>query len=449
MKLETDIPAIQLVTLHSCKGLEYPVVFCPYLWHPAKGSSKKSSAIVRDSKGGFLDIGSSRLNPHVHRAQQQEKDELQRLTYVALTRARHRLYIGMAALKTKNAAHDTPIAALLKVNTLAREDWPEKLKTHMLPPIDLPEIESGTEADNSDRLSIAVPSDIDAWKGTVHRTSSFSSLSSHATNYGSAKDHDEGTTENIAVDPGLLDGLGGGATLGNRIHAILEEIIGNGKKLEDVVAALPAVQETLDSENLPETPVDLRKIIDCILQTPLDISDSDDQPSLNDLQSRSIAEMHFLLPLNNLTSQKLSQALLCDNVINTQTESAQWASHIQDESFAKFRGFMQGFIDLTFEYKGRWYIADYKTNQLPGYSDDHLHHAMLENDYLLQARIYAVALHRHLQTHLANYDYATHFGGCVYLFVRGFPDNGGVWFDCPHIDGITALDALFEQGSQS
>ena len=82
-------------------------------------------------------------------------------------------------------------------------------------------------------------------------------------------------------------------------------------------------------------------------------------------------------------------------------------------------GYLTGFIDLICEYKGLYYVMDYKTNSLPDYTPENLTRAMREHNYGLQYWIYTVVLHRYLQLRLPDYDYETHFGGVRYLFVRG------------------------------
>ena len=116
-----------------------------------------------------------------------------------------------------------------------------------------------------------------------------------------------------------------------------------------------------------------------------------------------------------------------------------------------FRGLITGIIDLVFEYRGRYYLADYKSNflgnQLQDYTPDKLAQAMLDRRYDLQSLIYSLALHRLLGQRLPDYDYDQHFGGNYYLFLRAMrPAHGtayGVYFDRPERDSIEAFDALF------
>jgi len=119
-------------------------------------------------------------------------------------------------------------------------------------------------------------------------------------------------------------------------------------------------------------------------------------------------------------------------------------------------GMLKGFIDLTFEFEGRFYVADYKSNHLgesyEDYQQDALRHAMFDHDYNLQALLYTVALHRFLQVSLPGYEYEQHIGGAWYLFIRGMhpaqtdeDSSAGVLHVVPPQELVMKLDALFGQ----
>ena len=118
-------------------------------------------------------------------------------------------------------------------------------------------------------------------------------------------------------------------------------------------------------------------------------------------------------------------------------------------NFNPHQGIMTGFIDLVFEYQGRYYIADYKSNHLGNQQSDYHQHnikvAIQQHRYDLQYLIYSVALHRYLQKRIADYDYQTHFGGAYYLFLRGMGQGSeyGVYYDRPEFSLIERLDRLF------
>jgi exodeoxyribonuclease V beta subunit len=108
----------------------------------------------------------------------------------------------------------------------------------------------------------------------------------------------------------------------------------------------------------------------------------------------------------------------------------------------------KGFIDLTFEHQGRYYVADYKSNWLgsndQAYDAEAMAETMLDKRYDLQLCLYLLALHRQLKLRLAGYDYEQHMGGAVYLFVRGHQaPTHGVHFERPPRQLIEQLDQLF------
>jgi exodeoxyribonuclease V beta subunit len=119
-------------------------------------------------------------------------------------------------------------------------------------------------------------------------------------------------------------------------------------------------------------------------------------------------------------------------------------------TFAPRSGLMKGFVDLVFEHRGRYYLADWKTNWLGPQASDYdgarIAAEMRRHHYDLQYCVYAVALHRYLAARIADYDYERHAGGVYYFFVRGMsPATGmerGVYFERPPAATVQALDAL-------
>src|SRR5699024_11690412 len=110
------------------------------------------------------------------------------------------------------------------------------------------------------------------------------------------------------------------------------------------------------------------------------------------------------------------------------------------------KGFLKGFIDLTFEFNGKFYLLDYKSNYLGDTLGDYdaaaLHDEMRFSTYDLQYHIYTIALNRYLQDKLDSYSYEKHFGGVFYLFLRGInaENQNGIYFARPDIKIIQQLD---------
>ncbi len=451
LKLESDADAVQFQTVHASKGLEYPVVFCPFVWNLPSVQSAKSNIcqIYRDSDGWVLDIESADRLKSVDKALEQEEEEGHRKLYVTLTRARHRVYVGAASVPDSNKAHlngshRSPLACILASKNGGEppkelSQWRTALESYPLATI--LERSQPTARDpfiglkpNSNTFPTA-PKPIPSHSHLLWRKVSFSSLTKAQHDHDSSQDRgDEGSdSERQTIDPGLLAPLGqAGANLGDRLHKVLEGILGNHQSLPE---CLPEGEHLQTWESVIQT----------ILNNPLPLPDKSSL-TLQSIRERCIAEMQFQLPVEHFASEALSKALLCDPAISRSQQRADWASGISGWEFADFEGFLQGFIDLLFEHAGRWYVADYKTNSLTKYDDRSVEEKMLESHYLLQARLYCAALHRHLKAQLPDYHPDTHFGGVFYLFVRGFP-SAGVWFERPSTDALEHLSSLFAQPS--
>jgi exodeoxyribonuclease V beta subunit len=119
-------------------------------------------------------------------------------------------------------------------------------------------------------------------------------------------------------------------------------------------------------------------------------------------------------------------------------------------------GMMHGFIDLIFEYDGKYYVADYKSTHLGDSSRDYNTEKLHENNqhhlYDLQYLLYSLALHKYLKQQLSDYSFEAHFGGVFYLYLRGMsPENqhsgesSGVFFDKVDPQYIDLLEELFSQ----
>ena len=117
--------------------------------------------------------------------------------------------------------------------------------------------------------------------------------------------------------------------------------------------------------------------------------------------------------------------------------------------FDPVSGILKGFIDLVFRLDGKFYIADWKSNWLGGrvedYHADAMRAEMERHHYFLQYHLYTVALHKYLALRLPDYDYAKHFGGVFYVFLRGLeparPDLG-IFRDRPSVETIQRLSEL-------
>jgi exodeoxyribonuclease V beta subunit len=157
--------------------------------------------------------------------------------------------------------------------------------------------------------------------------------------------------------------------------------------------------------------------------------------SLAQLDERCcLKEMGFYFHLSRLTTARINEILADERTVVPLGHRV-------------MRGYLTGFIDLVCATGGRYYILDYKTNflgeTLADYRGENLTAAMQSHNYGLQYWIYTLVLHRHLRNRQADYRYQDHFGGVMYLFVRGMaPDipGSGVFTARPAHEKLVALD---------
>ncbi|CDZ94812.1 exodeoxyribonuclease V subunit beta [Pseudomonas saudiphocaensis] len=465
LRLESDAERVQIVTIHTSKGLEYPLVYCPFLWDGRLLGKHRESARCHDDAGQpLLDLGSEELEENLQRARREIFAEQLRLTYVALTRARDRLWLhwGPVALAkpkkdgslAEEGLHTSALAWLLHGRGQRGEQPLQELGAHLaelngsslrtaierlvgesegtMACLPLESRESNAQgpgrATPPQQLSLLNRSLYSAW-----RIGSFSGLA--AGMHMEAPDRDALAMPDAAEPGSGFFAFPRGARAGTCLHAILEDWVRGKGSLEDRVEAglqaygLPAEWAEITCRQLQQ-----------VLDTDLDGAGM----TLAGLRpERRLPELSFTFPVRQLEVTRL-RALLSDPASGLPAPLREAAARLE---FDTLRGFIKGFIDLTFEHQGRWYIADYKSNWLGPdasyYGGDRLLQALAGEHYYLQYLIYLVALRRFLRQRLADFR-DEQLGGAFYLFLRGMPE-AGVYFARPDDALLDALDRLFEE----
>jgi exodeoxyribonuclease V beta subunit len=464
LRLESDAERVQIVTIHTAKGLEYPLVFCPYLWDGALLRQHEDISCHADDGTPLLDLGSKQLDAHRERARHERFAEKLRLTYVALTRARDRLWLhwGPVDCKPKKdgmlseaGLHSSALAWLLHGRQLPGEDALAELAGHLqtLAPQGLrAEIEQLTasshghiciqplrqhEASAAGEQRAPAPQQLSTLQRSLHsawRVGSFSGLA--AGMHMEAPDRD-GLVMPDASEPGSgFFAFPRGARAGTCLHAILEDWARGKAALADLIE--PGLSGHGISSDWSAVALEqLQQVIDCDLDgRSLTLANLDPR--------RRLPELGFTFPVAGLDMQRL-RAILGDPAHGLPAPMRDAAARLE---FDSLKGFLKGFIDLTFEHDGRWYIADYKSNWLGPdasyYGGDRLLQALAAEHYYLQYLIYLVALRRFLRQRLTDFR-CEQLGGAYYLFLRGMP-SAGVYFSRPADSLLDALDTLFKEG---
>lgn len=461
LRLESDAERVQIVTIHTSKGLEYPLVFCPYLWDGALLRKQEDITCHADDGTPLLDLGGEQLDHHRERARRERFAERLRLVYVALTRARDRLWLHWGPVDSKpkkdgtlseEGLHSSAMAWLLHGRDLAGEDALSELAEHMRTLsaqgllTELEQLVSSSngqfsvlalaqeEAHSAGEQRAPAPEQLAHLPRSLHsawRIGSFSGLA--AGMHMEAPDRD-GLVIPDASEPGSgFYAFPRGARAGTCLHAILEDWAMNKAPLADLVE--PALAgHGIDTDWTAVAQTHLQLVVD----TDLDGNGM----TLATLQAaRRLPELGFTFPVGGLDVQRLRK-ILCDPAYGLDEPMRDAASRLE---FDSLKGFLKGFIDLTFEYQGRWYIADYKSNWLGPdasyYGGKRLIQALAAEHYYLQYLIYLVALRRFLRQRLSDFE-DQQLGGAYYLFLRGMP-GAGVYFARPSDALLDALDQLF------
>ena len=464
LRLESDADLVQIATIHKSKGLQYPVVFCPFCWGGSRlaGKDKKGRAYLFHDpfeNGALkLDIGSADLAANRLHAVREEMAENLRLLYVALTRAIHCCYFAWGPF---SGAGSSAAAYLLHgpgrfsgdgVGESAESiDYLKNLSDteiiadleglagRSLGAISLEKVESisrpepllmsAGEAALSCRQFNGAP--LMNW-----RISSFSALS-RKISPGPFIPKDTGDGEVVEPGPLFEDILSfpKGAAPGSFLHALLEEL---DFSAEDQVGRTSFLRERLLAAGYdPAWGQALAKMIEDLLATRLDPA----QPGLvlaGIGEKARLNELEFYFPLDGFNPARLGELL------GDCWPAEGWPSD-------KLRGFMKGYIDLVFCKDEKFYIVDWKSNFLgkmhEDYRPDKLRTVMAEEHYFLQYLIYTVALHRYLNVRLPGYDYEVNFGGIFYVFLRGLGggdgEDAGVFRNRPSFSLISDLSDLF------
>ncbi len=467
IRLESDEKAVRIVTIHVSKGLEYPIVFCPFSWGGVFDDD--DTAVCHDGFRMVVDFGSAEFERHRIAAKNEALAENVRLLYVALTRAKFRCYlvwgrfrhaetsapayllhypdeeIRDAVARLSGVMKDISDAALVERLERVAIEGPACLAVTVDP-------EPAAEVGEFPAEAAALP-EFTRFAGTIEtdwRVASFTSFAAGHRETAELPDRDQETIsgaeqgeaaiEPVTVAPGSLFAFPRGAAAGLFFHAIFEQLdfscVQDGS-LDELVAGL-LVRHGFD--HAWREPV--CELVKNVLAAPIPVADG--SLGLGGLEcSDRIAEMEFFFPLAFVESKQLAKILARWNGKNSVTDLSGVAGRL---SFGRVRGMVRGFMDLVFRQGGKYYLLDWKSNHLGNrmedYCRDRLAHEMESKIYHLQYLLYTVALNRYLERRDPDYRYATHFGGCLYLFLRGIDPSragNGVYFDLPPEELIQEL----------
>lgn len=486
-RLETDAEAIQIMTIHKSKGLEFPIVFVPYMW----GNSYEASS---RGKGAFNQNGDFPFNAEGQMAyhidaksddrkearwqwQKEQLGEQLRQLYVALTRSANRCYLYWGKMK-----NEPSLFSYLACPEIAPEDmsFPEnkyldeylsKRKEHWQEVLASSEHISFQEFydeacaelvyKEEREAELAAPKEAPDGRSNW-QIGSYSGLTRNHSKVETAMHNSDqpGTDESIGQADLVIQNEEQVATgfyafprsarVGIAIHEIFEYM-----DFQDSTDWPKVIEERLlkyrfagdfpekDRSLLDQRIADVHEMLCRVIETQLMPCNF----ALKDIRSdQRIDEMEFYFPIANIALKDLQQCFRKHYPAGHENDV--FAEDLAQLNYQMQEGFLSGAIDLSFEKDGKFYVLDWKTNHMGNqsidYSPEKIKKKIRESFYFLQYHLYTVALHLYLEQNLEGYDYDQNFGGIIYAFVRGFEqgtENGIHWDRLPKglVDDLTAL----------
>ena len=459
IRLESERQLVKIVSIHKSKGLEYDLVWLPFLAVPSKiptaGDMNVYYSKERDET--LWDMENRNLNALYEETFAEEL----RLLYVALTRSKYQMAFALPAQFDKkwNALHyvlsqgeigkEIALSAPKDTETLLqafKEKMQDNVEICTKPNLKaLPALSINTKHDELKAAEFTGNIEQD-WRITSftsieqgHRRQNYFAESAGKKHdvFDDAKDYDSQNSIEISTallnenESNILD-LPRGKQVGTVLHRYFENCYFSD------LANTEEIDKLRQSLQLDKTFTEpLQNWLQQISHTPLS---NEIGIALADLANKDcIKEMPFYLAIReHFDVEAFNRALKAHH-------------HLPSEplQFEQIQGMVRGSIDLVFRHNGKYYLVDYKSNFLGSTLSDYNHEAlkkeMLHSHYDWQYLIYTLALHRYLQSVVPHYDYARDFGGIFYLFLRGMngEPQSGVFYDHPSVELITELDGVF------
>jgi exodeoxyribonuclease V beta subunit len=487
-RLESDAEAVQVLTIHRSKGLEFPIVYLPFLWEPGRIPNGKQPVLFHDADAGDertidLALQGDDFRRHHEQAVVEQRGEDLRLAYVALTRAQHQAVVwwagswdsrhsplGRLLFERDRDGNVAPHGSRVQTDLAAGERFAQLAA-------DAPgciAIERSTlglptqwtrPLDDAERLQAAT---FDRTLDRQWRRTSYSDITAGAYEPWVASEPEDAA---VVIDeppapirplaeggeskragplatPSLLGEMPVGLRVGTLVHHVLEATDFAAADLGTELHAHIAKAQARRSVDIGD-PVMVVAGLRAALETPLG-------PILDNVRLRDIPrkdrrdELDFELPLAGGDEPRGQFALSAlGDVLREHLPDddplAGYADRLDDPALRRsVRGYLTGSLDLVLRTHAadgtpRFAVVDYKTNWLapPDVALTAWHHRpaalaaeMRRAHYGLQALLYTAALHRYLRWRLPGYDPERHLAGVLYLFLRGM--TGPV---TPTVDG--------------
>jgi len=474
LRAEGDSNAVRIMTIHRAKGLEFDLVFCPFVNKSGRTSFplKKREASITDVTPPTLCFKDEISEEDLVKVEQDDFSEELRILYVALTRARYHVTVVLNDKSTKEGllpvSDPSPLLWLLLgcVNTFSPETFPGGFSaSNGLTPWTLAKMAESlsggtivadtlastlnlqrfhgdenllTERTSQDRsVPVTLVQDFKGWSNE-----SFTSIV-HFFEEQFVQGELFLNTEELFERQFPRGGLPRGARTGTLIHELLENT--------DIDPATPQwiefVQSRLELRGF-DPGEDLKNALELVSACRQTVIDGKSLKIGEIPREKRISELVFSFPMEEYNIFRFTSLL--KNLSIPLPEA--WT--VESSSREGVRGMLSGAVDLFFFHEGQVAFVDYKTNDLGSdpsdYSQESLRVSLISGGYFLQALLYSVALDRHMKACMGeSYSYERDFGGGYFLFLRGLlpPRNTmdqGVFKIRFPVETIMAVEAFFD-----
>ena len=449
-KIESERSKVNIMTIHSSKGLEFSVVF---LIGGFTSSNIEQYYKYKENGVTVFDLSKSSHGKLLHKQEQEAEDK--RLYYVALTRAACRLYIP--EFKPERVQNSGPVSTFIydAIQSMNSE-WRDDSRKDSLSFLDITDQNDSSrerEHGNEPNIDITIPEkilppEIFNFKNRMIKIESYSSLNRESETVTLPYSVDSLKPEYMAISSDKNDDENGnvvkepltyksstehelprGKDIGNMFHGVLEnldfenirELKEQGMTCDSIANSDNDMSQLITKQmiynNIPiENKTDVTKILWDTLTTTITAVDEDFM-LINLKENEKICEMAFHFPLQSLDNRVLPDGIKHE------------------------KGYVTGFIDLVFCVGGRYFIVDWKSNYIAaGYDFDGMEHVMNKSNYHLQYRIYTKAIILWLKNCMGeDFDYEKNFGGVLYFFLRGMGSGNGYGIYFRKLDDIEML----------
>ncbi|ATA20835.1 DNA helicase/exodeoxyribonuclease V beta subunit [Gibbsiella quercinecans] len=446
LRLESDRHLVRVITIHKSKGLEYPLVWLPFV-----GNFRLQQQVLYHDRSNFqalLDLNADEDSKKW--AEEERLAEDLRLLYVALTRSVYHCSIGIAPLihgsrkkQGETDLHHSALGYLVQAGDAGDAAYLQTCLQQLAgDDIALSLVEAPDEQVWQPQQDAAVELAAKRFSRRVQdnwRVTSYTGLQQHGAGLMQELlprlDIDAAGEQAQQAEPALTPHtFPRGAAPGTFLHSLFETL-DFSQPLDESWLQEQLQQNGIDEQWLPV----LAQWIQALLNTPL--NDAGIMLAALAPQHKQ-AELQFYLPISRMLQAHDLDALA--------KRHDPLSANCPPLDFQQVQGMLKGFIDLVFCWQGKFYLLDYKSNWLgessAAYTRPAMEQAMAEHRYDLQYQLYTLALHRYLRHRLPDYSYQRHFGGVIYLFLRGVdvehPGNG--IFACrPAQELVEGMDSLF------